>query len=196
MADVEKLYADWIQTLSPQDRAVAMAAGLDQPPSDDHSKHARGGSELRDYDGLPLFLKNGSVHPLQHEATRDFSINDDSDEGEGESVAIVSDLAAAMRRVMEFIVRGMGPEQIFERPVTISQRVFAVCRAIQIGGCEQPTLAAVATVAGVTRSSLSKCCVELRDAVGNEHVHFAGREAARATMRQVTSDAWKRRRGE
>jgi hypothetical protein len=186
-------YAEWIATLTGSDLAAALAAGLDQPPSDEHSKYARSGSEVREYDGLPVFLKNKSVHPLQHEATRDHTIEQVEDYDIAKDT-IVPDLAAALRRVLAFVIRGMGPEEIFTHSRTIAQRVFIVCRAIQLGDCEKPTLAEIADAVGFSRASLSKVGVEFRDAIGNEHLHFGGREQARKTMSESARRAWKRRR--
>lgn len=189
------VYAEWIATLTGSDLAAALAAGLDQPPSDEHSKYSRSGSEVREYDGLPVFLKNGSVHPLQHEATRDHTIEEVEDYDTAKDT-IVPDLAAALRRVFAFIIGGMGPQEIFKHSRTIAQRTFIVCRAIQLGDCEKPSLADVADAVGFSRASLSKVGVQFRDAIGNEHLHFGGREQARKIMSESARRAWRRRREE
>ena len=124
-------YAEWIATLTGSDLAAALAAGLDAQPSDEHSKYSRSGSEVREYDGLPVFLKNGSVHPLQHEATRDHTIEEVEDYDIAKDT-IVPELAAALRRVFAFIIGGMGPQEIFKHSRTIAQRTFIVCRAEDI----------------------------------------------------------------
>lgn len=186
-------YQEWLGTLSDEDRETALAAGLDAPPNDEYSKYSRSGVEIRDYDGLPLFHKNGSVHPLQHEATRDHTIEEVEDYDIAKDT-IVPDLAAALRRVFAFIIGGMGPEEIFTHSRTIAQRVFIVCRAIQLGDCEKPTLAKIADAVGFSRASLSKTGVQFRDALGNEHLHFGGREQARATMSESARRSWKKRK--
>lgn len=181
-------YSEWISTLTGSDLAAALAAGLDKPLVDQICH----GMAVMPFDGLPVFHKNGAVHPLQHEATRDHSIEADETE---QDVAVVPELAAALRRVLEYVVRGMSPREIFHRSPTIAQRVFCVCRAVQVAGCESPSLADIAREVGLTRASLSKCCVEFRDALGNQHLHFGGREHARRIMRAATTRAWRRRKG-
>jgi hypothetical protein len=186
-------YETWIASLDEREREVAIKAGLDRPPEDSNNIHrSHSGCEVREYDGLETFKKNGGVHPLVHESTRDHTDDDQEDFAETE---VASDLAQALRRVLEFIVRGLGPLEAFKHSRTITQRVFCVARAVQIGGFEQPTLAEVAEAGGLSRASLSKISVELRDAFGNEHLHYGGRQQARETMRRSTTAAWRRRKG-
>jgi hypothetical protein len=188
-------YQAWIATLTGLDLETALKAGLDRPPEDSSGiHHSHSGCEIREMDGLALFLKNGSPHPLQHESVRDHTLEEVEDYQETTPDEFMPELAAALRRIVEFLIGGMSPEEIFSRSKTISQRVFVLCRALQLGDCEKPTLADIARSADLSRASLSKTSVQLRDAMGNHHLHFGGREEARATMREATTAAWKRRK--
>ena len=185
-------YQTWLAGLDEKDREKAIAAGLDAPPSDEFSQYGRGGVPLLEFDGLPTFHKNKSVHPLQHESTRDFSV-EEADETDDTEVS--SDLAAALRAVLAFVVRGMSPDQIISQARTVALRVYVVCRSIQLNDCHQKTMAEIADKAGVSRAALSKIGVELRDQFRNHHLHYGGREQARVAMRESARRAWKRRKG-
>jgi hypothetical protein len=187
-------YQNWIATLTGLDLETALAAGVDKAPEDTGGVYNSAGVEIREMDGLALFLKNGSPHPLQHESVRDFSLESVEDYEETTPDEF-GDLAAALRRIVEFLVGGMAPEEIFTRSRTVAQRVFVLCRALQLGDCEKPSLADIARATDLSRASLSKTSVQLRDAMGNSHIHFGGREQARETMREATTRAWRRRKG-
>jgi hypothetical protein len=188
-------YAAWIASLDEREREVAIKAGLDRLPCDDTGDHYHAsGCQVREMDGLPTFLRNGSPHPLQHESVRDHSLEviEDFEETQPDEFG---DLAAALRRIVEFVVGGLGPEEIFSRSKTLAQRVFVLCRALQVADCEKSSLADIARAAGLSRASLSKCAIQLRDTFQNPHLHFGGREDARATMKKATTAAWRRRKG-
>jgi hypothetical protein len=189
------VYESWLATLTGLDLETALAAGLDKPPIDDtgNDHHHHSGCEIREMDGLALFLKNGAPHPLQHESVRDHTLEEVEDYKETRPDEF-GDLAAALRRIVEFLVGGMAPEEIFTRSRTVAQRVFVLCRALQLGDCEKPSLADIARATDLSRASLSKTSVQLRDAMGNHHLHFGGREEARETMKKATTAAWRRRR--
>jgi hypothetical protein len=189
------IYQAWISALTGADLETALAAGLDKPPIDDtgNDHHHHSGVELREMDGMPVFLKNGAPHPLQHESVRDHTLEEVEEYQETQPDEF-GDLAAALRRIVEFLVGGMAPEEIFTRSRTVAQRVFVLCRALQLGDCEKPTLADIARATDLSRASLSKTSVQLRDAMGNSHIHFGGREEARETMRKATTRAWRRRK--
>jgi hypothetical protein len=145
-------------------------------------------------DGLALFLKNGSPHPLQHESVRDHTLEEVEDYEETQPDEFMPELAAALRRIVEFLINDMSPEEIFSRSRTVAQRVFCLARALQLADCEKASLADIARAADLSRASLSKTSVQLRDAMGNRHLHFGGREEARETMREATTRAWRRRK--
>jgi hypothetical protein len=185
-------YQQWVSTLTGSDLATAMAAGLDQPPPDDsRTDFCRTGMQVRDMDGLPLFLKNGVAYPMQHEAVRDHAADDYDDIQHGE---IVPELATALRRVAEFLIGELSAEQIFSRSRTVAQRVFVLARALQLADCEKASLADIAQAANLSRASLSKTSVLFRDAMGSRHLSFGCRDGARGIMRAATTAAWLRRK--
>jgi len=187
-------YQNWIATLTGLDLETALAAGVDKAPEDTGGVYNSAGVEIREMDGLALFLKNGSPHPLQHESVKDHTLEEVEDYDEATPDDFMPELAAALRRIISFLSSDAGPEEIFSRSRTIAQRVFVLCRALQIGDCEKASLADVAKMSGLSRASLSKTSILLRDAMGNQHLHFGGREDARETMREATTRAWRRRK--
>jgi hypothetical protein len=185
-------YSNWITTLTGADLATALAAGLDQPLADDSkTDYCRTGMQIRDFDGLPLFQKNGLPHPLQHEGVRDHSTEDYDDIQHDE---IMPELAAALRRVVEFLVGELSAVQIFSRSRTVAQRVFVLARALQLNDCERASLADIAKAANLSRASLSKTSVMFRDLMGSRHLSFGCRDGARGIMKAATTEAWVRRK--
>jgi hypothetical protein len=101
------IYKNWVATLTGSDLAAALAAKLDALPVDETSGCQSRGFQLMEFDGLPTFHKNGAVHPLQHEATRDHTTEEIEDYDIAKD-AIVPDLAAALRRVLDLLSEATG----------------------------------------------------------------------------------------
>lgn len=180
------IYKTWIATLSPEDRELALAAGLDKPPPDHlEGSISHADYSVRDADGLETVLVNGSKRPRVDEATR---TGDDD-------VAVVGDAAEALRSLLQWVVGNHCAEAIGARPSVVALRVFAIGRALQLNNFAAVPLATYARAANVTRAAVSKCVCQFADHFANARLVPYVRPGVRATMRAATREAWRRRRG-
>jgi hypothetical protein len=175
----------WIATLDEDQRQVAIAAGLDKPLED--SFRFDRNAPLREFDGLETCRKNGALHPV--EKTIDHSLDEANEDIETDPA-----LAAALRRILQWIVGSETAGSMFEHSKTLAVRIFILARCLRINSCDQPTLAQVATLAGYSRAALSKVAVQMRDAFGVPNLTPQNREAHRGTARQAALDSWERRK--
>jgi hypothetical protein len=175
----------WIATLDDDQRQVAIAAGLDKPLED--SFRFDRNAPLREFDGLETCRKNGALHPV--EKTTDHSVDEATEDIETDPA-----LAAALRRILQWIVGSESAGSMFEHSKTLAVRVFILARCLRINNCDQPTLAQVAAMAGYSRAALSKVSVQMRDAFAVPNLTPQNREAHRGTARQAALDSWERRK--
>jgi hypothetical protein len=175
----------WVATLDDAQRQVAIAAGLDKPLED--SFRFDRNAPLREFDGLETCRKNGSLHPV--EKTIDHSVDEANEDIETDPA-----LAAALRRILQWIVGSETAGSMFEHSKTLAVRVFILARCLRINNCDQPTLAQVASIGGYSRAALSKVAVQMRDAFGVPNLTPQNREAHRGTARQAALDSWERRK--
>jgi hypothetical protein len=177
----------WIATLDEDQRQTAIAAGLHKPPDDD-PQFGRN-AELREFDGLETCRKNGALHPIERSV--DHRADDDE---ENEATPADPQLAAALRRILQWVVGNESAKSMFEHSKTLAVRIFILARCLRINNCDQPTLAEVAGIAGYSRAALSKVAVQMRDAFGVPNLTPQNREAHRGTARQAALDSWHRRK--
>ena len=175
----------WIATLDEEQRRVAVAAGLDKPLGDDF--HFGRNAPLREFDGLETCRKNGALHPI--ERCTDHSVGDET-----EPIEPDPELAAALRRILQWIVGSETAGSMFEKSKTLAVRIFILARCLRINNCDQPTLAQVAGIAGYSRAALSKVAVQMRDQFGIPNLTPQSREAHRGTARQAALHSWERRK--
>ena len=174
----------WIATLDEDQRQVAIAAGLDKPLED--SFRFDRNAPLREFDGLETCRKNGALHPVERSI----------DHSTEETAPIETDpaLAAALRRILQWIVGSETAGSMFEKSKTLALRIFILARCLRINNCDQPTLAQVAGIAGYSRAALSKVAIQMRDQFGVPNLTPQSREAHRGTARQAALDSWERRK--
>ena len=174
----------WIATLDEDQRQVAIAAGLDKPLED--SFRFDRNAPLREFDGLETCRKNGALHPIERSI----------DHSNEETAPLETDpeLAAALRRILQWIVGSETAGSMFEKSKTLALRIFILARCLRINNCDKPTLAEVAGIAGYSRAALSKVAVAMRDQFGVPNITPQSREAHRGTARQAALDSWERRK--
>ena len=174
----------WIATLDEDQRQVAIAAGLDKPLED--SFRFDRNAPLREFDGLETCRKNGALHPIERSI----------DHSNEETAPLETDpeLAAALRRILQWIVGSETAGSMFEKSKTLALRIFILARCLRINNCDKPTLAEVAGIAGYSRAALSKVAVQMRDQFGVPNITPQSREAHRGTARQAALDSWERRK--
>ena len=174
----------WIATLDEDQRQVAVAAGLDKPLED--SFRFDRNAPLREFDGLETCRKNGALHPIGRSI----------DHSNEETAPLETDpeLAAALRRILQWIVGSETAGSMFEKSKTLALRIFILARCLRINNCDKPTLAEVAGIAGYSRAALSKVAVQMRDQFGVPNITPQSREAHRGTARQAALHSWERRK--
>ena len=174
----------WIATLDEDQRQVAVAAGLDKP-LEDSFRYDRN-APLREFDGLETCRKNGALHPV--EKTVDHSSE--------ETAPLETDpeLAAALRRILQWVIGTETAGSMFENSRTLAVKIFILARCLRINNCDKPTLAEVAGIAGYSRAALSKVAVQMRDRFGVPNITPQSREAHRGTARQAALHSWERRK--
>ena len=174
----------WIATLDEDQQQVAIAAGLDRPLED--SFRFDRNAPLREFDGLETCRKNGALHPIERSI----------DHSNEETAPLETDpeLAAALRRILQWIVGSETAGSMFEKSKTLALRIFILARCLRINNCDKPTLAEVAGIAGYSRAALSKVAVQMRDQFGVPNITPQSREAHRGTARQAALDSWERRK--
>lgn len=178
-----KDYRAFIDGLPEGQRAMALAAGLDQPPEDGI---LRTGVTIRETDGLPLYLKNGRAN-----AAPVINYSD-----EAPLPPSREDLAEALRAVLGWILKGITVEKLFRKPQAVVVRVYALARLLGMNNFADISVARAADFAGLTRASLSKAGVEIRDHVGQKFFGAPGdRSAHRELSRKVALRTWAKRRG-
>jgi hypothetical protein len=175
----------WIATLDDDARQVAIAAGLDKPLED--SFRFDRNAPLREFDGLETCRKNGALHPV--EKTIDHTVDEANEDIETDPA-----LAAALRRILQWVVGNESAKSMFEHSKTLAVRIFILARCLRINDCDKPTLAQVAALAGYSRAALSKVAVQMRDAFGVPNLTPQNREEHRGTARQAALDSWERRK--
>ena len=175
---------EWIATLDEDQRQVAIAAGLDKPLED--SFRFDRNAPLREFDGLETCRKNGALHPVERSI----------DHSNEETAPLETDpeLAAALRRILQWIVGSETAGSMFEKSKTLALRIFILARCLRINNCDKPTLAEVAGIAGYSRAALSKVAVQMRDQFAVPNITPQSREAHRVTARQAALDSWERRK--
>ena len=175
---------EWIATLDEDQRQVAIAAGLDKP-LEDSFRYDRN-APLREFDGLETCRKNGALHPIERSI----------DHSNEETAPLETDpeLAAALRRILQWIVGSETAGSMFEKSKTLALRIFILARCLRINNCDKPTLAEVAGIAGYSRAALSKVAVQMRDQFGVPNLTPQSREAHRGTARQAALHSWERRK--
>ena len=174
----------WIATLDSEQRRVAIANGLDKPLED--SFRFDRNAPLREFDGLETCRKNGALHPV--EKTVDHSTGIDA------PIETDPELAAALRRILQWIVGSETAVSMFENSRTLAARIFILARCLRINDCDRPSLAEIATPAGYTRAALSKIAVAMRDQFGVPNITPQSREVHRGTARQAALHSWERRK--
>ena len=180
-------YQAWIESLSPEDRQRAIEAGLDHPPADGKIMAANR-YDVREDDGLDRFKKNSAPHPLRTEAWIDHS------EHEERPAELTSELATALRRVVQFLVGEYKAREIISRSDTVGLRVLMLARCLEINETDRVSLAYIAEGVGLSRACLSKVSCHLRDTFKNGHIQPHAREDSRDICREATNAAWSRRR--
>lgn len=184
MLATPKDYSDWIGGLSEGGRAKLAAAGIDGPPPDDLAFLKRA-EALWEEDGLPKYLRNGSprvAEPInEEEAPMPSELRDD--------------LAEGLRKVIFWILAGLGPKAILQRPQVVANRVAIVGRVLRLNGLDGVTLSDLAREAGLTRAAFSKLGVNFRDAMGSRFLVAPGdREHSRKSAKQSARRVWACRR--
>ena len=174
----------WIATLDEDQRQVAIAAGLDKPLED--SFRFDRNAPLREFDGLETCRKNGALHPIERSI----------DHSNEETAPLETDpeLAAALRRILQWVIGTETAGSMFEHSKTLAVKIFILARCLRINNCDQPTLAEVAGIAGYSRAALSKVAVQMRDQFGVPNITPQSREAHRGTARQAALHSWERRK--
>lgn len=176
-------YRTFIEGLPKNQRAVAVAAGLDQPPEDGI---LRTGVQLRETDGLPLFLKNGSVKAAK--------LNE-PDEDEEPLPVFREDLAEALRAVLGWLLGGVSVGKLFRKPQATIVKLYALARLLRMNDFADISVARAAELAGLSRANLSKAGCELRDAVGQKFFAAPGdRTQHRELSRKLALQSWQKRR--
>lgn len=175
----------WIATLDEDRRQVAISAGLDKPLEDTFRFDRN--APLREFDGLETCRKNGALHPV--EKTTDHSVDEANEDLETDPA-----LAAALRRILQWVIGTESAGSMFEKSKTLAVRIFILARCLRINNCDKPTLAEVAGIAGYSRAALSKVAVQMRDQFGVPNITPQSREAHRGTARQAALDSWERRK--
>jgi hypothetical protein len=176
-------YRAFVEGLPEDQRAMALAAGLDQPPEDGI---LRTGLVIRETDGLPLFFKNGAVKAAK--------LNE-PDEDEEPLPPFREDLAEALRAVLGWLLRGVTVEKLFRKPQAVIVRVYALARLLGLNGFADMSVSKAAELAGMTRANLSKAGVEIRDAVGQKFFCAPGdRTQHRELTRRTALRSWEKRR--
>ena len=175
---------EWIASLDDDQRRVAIAAGLDKP-LEDSFRYDRN-APLREFDGLETCRKNGALHPIERSI----------DHSNEETAPLETDpeLAAALRRILQWVIGTETAGSMFEKSKTLALRIFILARCLRINNCDQPTLAEVAGFAGYSRAALSKVAVQMRDQFGVPNITPQSREAHRGTARQAALHSWERRK--
>ena len=180
-------YRDWFTSLSPEDQAVAIAAGVDRPLPDDFTGH-NSKTPIRDEDGLPRFSKNGSSLVQEH-------LVDHSDEQDQE-LQFDPDLAEALRRVFLWVIGDRSPTELLNsKTQAISLKIFVIGRILRLNDFDKLSLAKVAKATDLSRAAISKTGCNLRDFIGDRFLCAPGdRQSSREGARKATLRAWEKRR--
>ena len=180
-------YREWFTSLSPEDQATALAAGVDRPLPDDFTGH-NSATPIRDEDGLPRFSKNGSS--LVQEALVDHS--DDSDQ----ELRFDEDLGEALRKVFLWLVGDRSAVDLLKsRTEAVALKVFMIARILRLNDYDKFSLAKIARETDQSRAGISKVGCNLRDFIGDKYLCAPGdRQASREGQRRATLRAWEKRR--
>ena len=180
-------YRDWFTSLSPEDQAVALAAGVERPLPDDFQGH-NSKTPIRDEDGLPRFSKNGSS--LVQEA-----LVDHADEQEQE-LRFDPDLAEALRRVFLWVIGDRSAIELLKsRTESVALKIFMIARILRLNDYDKFSLAKIARETDQSRAGISKVGCNLRDYIGDKYLCAPGdRQASRDGQRRATLRAWEKRR--
>lgn len=185
MKATAEAYRAFVEGLPEDERATALAAGLNQPPEDGI---LRTGLVIRETDGLPLFLKNGRAKAAP--------MADHSDEDEEPLPPFREDLAEALRAVLGWLLRGVTVEKFFRKPQAVVVRLYALARLLQMNDFAEKSVSKAGELAGMSRANLSKAGCEIRDAVGQRFFAAPGdRSQHRELTRRTALRAWAKRRG-
>jgi hypothetical protein len=177
-------YQAFIGGLPEDQRAMALAAGLDQPPEDGI---LRTGLVIRETDGLPLYLKNG--------VTKAAPVADHSDIDEEPLPPFREDLAEALRAVLGWLLGGVSVGKLFKKPQATVVKLYALARLLRMNDFADISVARAAELAGLSRANLSKAGCELRDHVGQRFFAAPGdRTQHRELTRRTALRSWAKRR--
>jgi hypothetical protein len=187
MMATDEDYRDWFTSLSAEDQAVAIAAGVDRPLPDDFQGH-NSKTPIRDEDGLPRFSKNGT--PRVQEAIVDHS--DDSDQ----ELRFDEDLGEALRKVFLWLVGDRSAVDLLKsRTEAVALKVFMIARILRLNDYDKFSLAKIARETDQSRAGISKVGCNLRDFIGDKFLCAPGdRQASREGQRRATLRAWEKRR--
>ena len=180
-------YREWFTSLSPEDQAVAIAAGVDRPLPDDFQGH-NSKTPIRDEDGLPRFSKNGSS--LVQEALVDHSDEEDQE------LRFDPDLAEALRRVFLWVIGDRSAIELLKsRTESVALKIFMIARILRLNNYDGLSLARIARETDQSRAGISKVGCNLRDYIGDRFLCAPGdRQASREGQRRATLRAWEKRR--
>ena len=180
-------YRHWFTSLSPEDQAVAIAAGVDRPLPDDFTGH-NSKTPIRDEDGLPRFSKNGSS--LVQEALVDHSDEEDQE------LRFDPDLAEALRRVFLWVIGDRSAIELLKsRTESVALKIFMIARILRLNNYDGLSLARIARETDQSRAGISKVGCNLRDYIGDRFLCAPGdRQASREGQRRATLRAWEKRR--
>jgi len=181
-------YDNFLEGLTPEERELLAEQGIEGPPGE--VVLFAGAIPVREEDGLPKFRLNGGARvgdPLaeQHKA-------DEEDDAPDE---LRADLAAGLRKVFLWILAGLSPRAILQRPQVVANRLAIVGRVLGLNGLGECTLADLGREGHLTRAAFSKIAINFRDAMGNKFLTAKGdRDHHRGAAQKITKQAWGRRK--
>jgi hypothetical protein len=182
-------YEDFFASLTLEEAALLAAAGIDRQP-DDARILAANCFDIREEDGLPKYLRNGAARvPDPLTATHE------AEEIDEPTAPLREDLAEGLRKVFLWILAGLSPRAILQRPRIVANRIAIVGRVLGLNGLGECTHADLAREGSLSRAAYSKLAISFRDVLGNKFLAARGdREHTRAGAKCAAQKGWATRR--
>jgi hypothetical protein len=181
-------YREWFTSLSPEDQATALAAGVDRPLPDDFQGH-NSKTPIRDEDGMARFSKNETSRVIE-------PLADHSSDEEEAQLSFDPDLAEALRRVFLWVIGDRSAIELLKsRTESVALKIFMIARILRLNDCDRLSLAKIARETDQSRAGISKVGCNPRDFIGDKFLVAPGdRQASREWARKATLRAWEKRR--
>lgn len=180
-------YENFHAALTEEERAILAEQGIHGPP-DDGQIFGANCFDLRPEDGLDKYNRNGSPRVCDWFTETHQAADETPD-------PLREDLAEGLRKVFFWILAGLSPRAILQRPRIVANRIAIVGRVLGLNGLGECTHADLAREGSLSRAAFSKLAINFRDAMGNKFLAARGdREHTRTGAKRAAQKGWATRR--